>query len=302
MYFTTLTTPIMHVTKTLVKPYTLLTLLISIFTSTTTKAQIAFQGFESSGSDTWNFTSNIPLYTLNTDTDVWNVYSGSLGVLNGAKSGSFYFAGRDLDNPYSETETGSGNPEHILTFDAINIGGASVDFSFWCNFNGYDSSDYIFYELAFDNGSDWASPDVHVDIVANPSGSNLNSSGDTWENFNINIPAGNQYVRIRIVAYQNGASDYVGFDDFSLTSSLSTKEVGINGFHFYPNPIKDMFHFSATNTMDSIKIFNNIGQEVVSRSINSSKSIIDLRHLKSGIYFAEIISGNIKEHLKLIKE
>ncbi|WP_345007079.1 T9SS type A sorting domain-containing protein [Snuella lapsa] len=274
---------------------------ISIYNSTV--AQIVFQGFEGSGSDNWNYSTNIPLYNLNTDTDVWDIYSGALGSLDGARSGSFYFAGRDLDNPHSESETGNSSPEHILTFDAINIGGISVDFSFWCNFKGYDSSDYIYYELVFDNGSDWSSPDIHIDIDPNPGPSNANSSGDTWEEFTVNIPTGNQYVRFRIVAYQNGSSDFIGLDDISLTSALlNTKDNELIELTYYPNPLEDKLFFSAKTEINFITIYNHVGQIISKENIKTTKGSLDTSELKSGIYFAEINSGKKLKTIKLIKE
>jgi endoglucanase len=59
-----------------------------------------------------------------------------------------------------------------------------------------------------------------------------------------------------------------------------------------PNPFYERFKISYTNENYSIKIFNSLGQEVANyKDINNTK-IIELKTLKTGIYFVQVISDN----------
>ena len=126
--------------------------------------QNALQGFEGTTDDNWNYSTNIPFYTSSNNTDVWDVFTGSNGRIDGAYKGTSYMAGRDLDNPYSESVSGQLSPEHILTFETISVNGAPSELSIRLNYVFLDKKDYIFYELIFDNGTNWNSPDIHVDV------------------------------------------------------------------------------------------------------------------------------------------
>ena len=178
-------------------------------------AQLAFQGFESTTADNWNYTLSISEYN---GEDVWARVS-SLGSLTSAKSGTNFWGTLDLDNTSSEAASGGDTtPEHFMYFDPVNIGGNEVKFSLSCNFIGFDSSDFIYYHLYYDNGTDWSSPDVTVAINPKPSNpTNLGSIGNTWQEFSTIIPAGNTYVRMRLEVYNNG-NDYSGYDDIKIES------------------------------------------------------------------------------------
>ena len=96
---------------------TILLLFFLALSVVTLDAQTAFKGFEGAAIDNWDFTSNIPFYAENSDTDLWTEYSQANGRIAGAFAGGSYLAARDLDNPTTEAFTGQASPEHILTFD-----------------------------------------------------------------------------------------------------------------------------------------------------------------------------------------
>ena len=93
-------------------------------------AQTAKQGFDNKAEDNWAYTSNIPFYSQSNNSDIWGNQSNPNGRIPGPFSGSDFLAGRDLDNPYSEQFLQTDSPEHILTFETINIGGLPAELSF----------------------------------------------------------------------------------------------------------------------------------------------------------------------------
>ena len=84
-------------------------------------------------------------------------------------------------------------------------------------------------------------------------------------------------------------------------SDLLIEENIINDFLIYPNPTNGRIKISSKNNLhiNTIKIFSIVGKNV--HYINNYRSEIelDLRHLKSGIYFVDISTdkGTISKRL-----
>lgn len=264
-------------------------------------AQVAKQGFgEGADKDNWQFTSNIPFYSENNSTDLWRNQPGSNGRIPGPYSGSSYLAARDLDNSYSEQYTGLDSPEHILTFDPVTINGLGAVISFQTHYVGLDKGDYVYFELLYDNNSNWASADYKQDIFKTSRSGNFNSFG--WQEVKYVIPAGKNSVKMRLVVYQNG-NEYLGFDDFSLkTSTLSSDIRLIDGFSFGPNPTNGIVRVKADVVLDRISVYNVLGKELFNKKINNKESIVDFSNFSTGIYIAKAESGGKHQTFKIIKK
>ena len=291
---------------------------VAVLSFLSTNGQIAFQGFEGAVADNWSYTSNIAPYTIANgagaaDDDFWKIVSGqminfnNITVVNSAHTGTKYFAGLDLDNPHAEAAKGGDTtPDHYLDFDAVNIGGVSVDFSVWFDFHEFDSSDFIFYEFFYNNGADWSSPDVHVDINAKPSDpTNLSSEGGTWQRFTTNIPPGNTYVRVRIGVYQNGGGDGLGFDDISLETATvlsATKNTIIEGLSYGPNPTENTVIIKANSIIGKATVYNLIGKQVYEKVGNSSKMSLDLKNQPKGMYYVKVVSEGKTETISVVRK
>lgn len=264
------------------------------------RAQDAFRGFEGSSQDNWNFTSNIPFYNQNSDTDLWTDYSQSNGRIDEAYAGSTYLAGRDLDNPYTEEITGESSPEHILTFDAFAINGLGAEFTFKLYYVFLDKFDYIYYELSYDNGTSWSSPDEHINVFSTTQGGKFSLSD--WKKISFDVPSGIEYVRIRLVIYQNG-NGYLGFDNFEIkTNTLSTSSNLIEGFSFGPNPTQGILRLKAKVILDKATVYDVLGKEIYVQKGYSTEMVLDISHLPKGVYFTRVESNSIIQTIKVIKK
>jgi hypothetical protein len=273
----------------------LIPLLLSVFYL---GAQSAKQGFDNKAEDNWTYTSNIPFYDQSND--VWNNQSKANGRIAGAFSGSDYLAGRDLDNAYSEQVLQTDSPEHILTFETLSISGLQADLSFRVQYIGLDKGDYIKFQLRYDNATDWNTVDYNYDVFKTSQNGNFNSVG--WDEVAYNIPSGHNFVRMRLVVYQNG-NEYLGFDNFELqTATLSNKNNIIEGFSFGPNPTRDNINFKANVLLDKISFYNVLGKEVLIKRVNAKEVSMNLSNLASGIYLAKVQSGDVTQTLKVIKK
>jgi hypothetical protein len=180
--------------------FLLLTLMVA-----TGFSQNQYQGFENDPGDTWSYTVNPAAYNADGGQDVWDDTT-VVPELAPAVGTSFWYM-RDLENPNGGTED-----FHTMDFDVIDVSGFVVNIlSFQYYTEGYDASDSIGYILYFDNGSTW---DL-ADYVA------LDGNTQGWETVTLTLPADINFVRLRLLAKQNGGSDWAGFDDVSLESSAT---------------------------------------------------------------------------------
>ncbi len=175
---------------------------------------IVYQDFENSG-DTWNYTPYPTPYNVSGDT--WDTVSSLHNGVITPENGSYFWGMRDLNNP-----NGGGDFRHRLTFDAIDISSYSnVEIVFYYYTDGYDGSDSIFYNVQYNNGTNWP---VSDDIE-------LNKNTDTWTQVTVSVPNGTTYVRLQLSAHQNGGSDYAGFDNVILQQGGGSGSSAVNIFY-----------------------------------------------------------------------
>ncbi len=178
-------------------------LLLTIFLSVTSYGQttLGAQDFESAATDTWAYTESPATYTASGD--IWSAVT-SLGSIN-PQSGANFWGMQDLNNP-----NGGGAFDHTLSFPNISVAGQTdILLTFYYYTIGYDSTDTIRVEYFFD--------DVSQGEVA------LNKdTGGAWAFVSKVVPNGTTNVRLTLLAFQNGGSDYAGFDNILLQSGVNT--------------------------------------------------------------------------------
>ena len=167
--------------------------------------QTRLQGFENTAGDNWAFTAKPARYNVTAAgaDDFWTDTTATNQI--GPATGIRFWYMLDLENP-----NGGGAFFHTLDFAAVDVSGFSnntLTFKYYTI--GYEAADSIGYILETDNGTGW-NFSKYVD---------LNRNSLTWTTVEVSIPAGAQYVRLRLLAKQNGGSDYAGFDDVQLVSA-----------------------------------------------------------------------------------
>ncbi|MBL4709494.1 MAG: lamin tail domain-containing protein [Flavobacteriales bacterium] len=174
---------------------------------------LAGQSFESMATDNWPFVMNPSTYNTEGDSivsgsdDVWGVIEKFTGNIDTASNGLYFWGIQDIDNA-----NGGGSFYHTLSFSPRNISaevGVKLSFDYYSV--GFDSSDSLEYQVKFDNGTDW-----------DTNGVALNKNTGAWRMIEVNIPDTANFVRIRLQAKQNGASDYAAFDNVKLFTSSNS--------------------------------------------------------------------------------
>jgi hypothetical protein len=86
------------------------------------------------------------------------------------------------------------------------------------------------------------------------------------------------------------------------TSILNFSDFAFKGFSAYPNPADNFVRLSNNISIDSVEIFNAIGQSIFSQKYNDLNVEVNLVNLSQGAYFMTVHSGGYAKTIQLIKK
>jgi len=145
------------------------------------------------------------------------------------------------------------------------------------------------YLYAYVNGSPiiggW--PGVQLTVDASGWGSYTFDASVTGLNFIINNNSGTQAADTYITASACYTSDGAAITAVDC-SATAVENVNVPPLAIYPNPIVDNLNFTGSDKIDKVSVHSLTGQLVLSVSSLSNKSTLDVKSLKSGVYFVSI--------------
>jgi len=154
------------------------------------------------------------------------------------------------------------------------------------NFNGNDAVGLFKNDVLVDVIGEVDNGNKHIEDVTLVRKSDVNSPNTTYTSSEWEVL---------------GKDDTTGLG--SHTSTLSVEKLDNAAFKMYPNPLTGNYlNFVQVNSqrITAIKIYNTVGQEVI--SIENPKNTVNLNGLKSGIYIVKFYSENKIGIKKLIKQ
>lgn len=85
-------------------------------------------------------------------------------------------------------------------------------------------------------------------------------------------------------------------------SLLATDTFDTAAFVSYPNPVSDVLNLSYNKNITDVNVFNLLGQQVLSKSVNANQSKIDMSTLSAGTYMVKVTSDNQVKTIKVMKQ
>jgi len=111
--------------------------------------------------------------------------------------------------------------------------------------------------------------------------------------------AGHQYVAIKFTptsVHQVVAIDNV---EWKLAQDLGTDDFDSTKIKLYPNPTKSLVQIDTSSELESVEVFNLLGQKIISTQARQ----VDLSPYPSGVYMFQIVGTNNKSKVfKVIKQ
>jgi type IX secretion system substrate protein/fibronectin type III domain protein len=100
-------------------------------------------------------------------------------------------------------------------------------------------------------------------------------------------------------AWQMGVSDS---GVLTVTGTLAVGDQVIEGFNFYPNPIKDNMTLNAQENIEQVELYNLLGQQVMIKQPNVATYQMNVSALKTGVYFMKVKVGDKTGTYKVVRQ
>ena len=187
------------------------------------------------------------------------------------------------------------NPDMLVTPELTSAEPMHVNFGYRSYLGNYGTSTFrVGYSSTNNNASSftWLSP---VSINAYPDDDVL------FFDFNSDLPANTKYIAIEVLELGTYSyySDVIFIDNFLVDNELSINEYNDN-VSVYPNPANNMVTVNATSNINTVEVFNMMGQRVAAFDANDTNIQINTTALSNGMYMMRITTENGVSNQKLM--
>jgi len=84
--------------------------------------------------------------------------------------------------------------------------------------------------------------------------------------------------------------------------TLNTASFELQNLKFYPNPVSSTLTISNSFPIQSIEIYNLLGQRLINESYDATKVNVNVSNLPSALYLVKVNSENEAKEFKIVKE
>ena len=135
---------------------------------------------------------------------------------------------------------------------------------------------------------------------------------NTWKSVNIpmsyftalefNSPTWFQF-KFDVTTITPGTPNVVFIDNVYFTSNnLGVKDFTSSNIKMYPNPTSSVFTIEANEIVESVSLFNVLGQEVLAKNPNSNSVTLDIANLQTGVYVVKTMIGGVLSTSRIVKK
>ncbi|ESU26468.1 hypothetical protein FLJC2902T_24370 [Flavobacterium limnosediminis JC2902] len=181
-------------------------------------------------------------------------------------------------------------PNQAFNFEVAIVGG-TVGCAIWVDWNNnlqFESSERVYNTTSYGNGPFTGS-------ITIPNGTANGSYGMRvlidWNALNPANPCG-------FVSGRGEVEDY----KLIVDSALSSVSFDSTSFKAYPNPVKDVLNLSYSSEISSVEVYNMLGQNVLTKTLNVAQGQIDMSNLNSGNYIVKVTADGLTKTIKVIKK
>jgi hypothetical protein len=194
---------------------------------------------------------------------------------------------------------GALSPNNILVTPLISIpvGATAVDFTYLVG----SGTDPDFFSETYSVTVTTSSAEVDILAATPVLTTTLAFQGAEEVTIDITAFAG-QDVYIAFRHHDTSDQWLIGLDNLRvIDGTLGVTDQAFNGFNYYVDA-NNQLNLSANTAMESVVLYNVLGQQVVSQKLANTNEIMNISALQSGIYIAKVsIDGNSKS-FKIVKK
>jgi len=163
-----------------------------------------------------------------------------------------------------------------------------------------DPDDYLALLVTQDDGATW------TELARWDENSTLTPEGTPMDEITLSGYNNETYFAFYAFSDTSGVDNDLFIDNFQITASSLSDTAGVEDeslitLNMYPNPVSDMLNISSQNTINTVEIFNVLGQKVISRQVEDTSAEIDVSNLNAGIYLIKYEINNSIITKKFVK-
>lgn len=110
---------------------------------------------------------------------------------------------------------------------------------------------------------------------------------------------GTYYMAFHATTIASGA--FLLFFEYTITEALGVNDASASTVSMYPNPTKSFLNLSFNGTLDSVEIFDLLGNKVISQKVNASNVQLNVSGLATGTYVIKTQSAQGTQVSKFVK-
>ncbi len=103
-----------------------------------------------------------------------------------------------------------------------------------------------------------------------------------------------------VIGLFNGGADQVAWTS-AKGEILGVSENALEGFVYYPNPTNGALSLKSVNNIDSVAIFNLLGQSVLNSKVGATTTDLDISGLTTGTYIMKVVVNGQTGTYKVLK-
>ncbi|AFL82652.1 hypothetical protein Aeqsu_3223 [Aequorivita sublithincola DSM 14238] len=104
-----------------------------------------------------------------------------------------------------------------------------------------------------------------------------------------------------VIGLFNGGADQVGWSSAKGSLAVGIAENALEGFSYAPNPTSGVLSLKSINNIDTVAIYNMLGQNVMSSKIGATTSDLDISSLKTGTYIMQVTVAGQTAAFRVLK-
>ncbi|WP_299335587.1 T9SS type A sorting domain-containing protein [uncultured Psychroserpens sp.] len=110
-----------------------------------------------------------------------------------------------------------------------------------------------------------------------------------------------EVLLVRVWEWQDNFKGNFNICAWSPTT-LGVDDNTFEGFTYFPNPVKDVLTLDSPRAIDSVEIFNMLGQRIIAVDSQNTIQNIDMSNIQSGAYIVKVSIGDQTKAIRVIKE
>jgi len=263
------------------KKFTILAALLAVFTM---NAQLFSDDFNDNDISDWTL--------IDADGDGFNFVA-----LDGG-SGDITMS----SDSWSLVTSGPLTPDNYAVSQPIDVAfatGLSLDYQVGAQDPAYAQEFYTVYVSTGNTIADFENPDITVSFSENIGDDPLAAGALVDRTLDVSPLEGASTVYIAFRHHNSTDQFYINFNDVVLNGVLGTSDTTFENFNYYV--ANDVLNLSANTSLESVQLYNLLGQQVVSQKLSNSNETINLASFSQGVYIVKVnIEGQTKS-FKIIK-